>query len=175
MLIIDTFYISRYKKMVWHPLISRYSYSTRKCTCGCANTTVPTSLFIHMKKIPNILHICNKWIGTPFSALSEYPFTTRFVMPLHERQIMSIICSWRPQFPIAFLINVWLEAGVWRTVDVTCSCGAVVTMWLSSVGEWYGSTLATVSLLGTNFGWPPWKHNDSWCFLLNDIGNWFSN
>ena len=82
MLIIEPLYISRYKRVVRHPFISRYSYSTRKCTSGCANTTVPPSLFIHtMKKIQYILHICNKGIDTPSAAivflLSEYSLVMR--------------------------------------------------------------------------------------------------
>ena len=82
MLIIDTLYISRYQRVIWHPLISRYSHNTRKCASGCANTSVPTPSLMHtMKKIQHILHICNKGINILLAAivfpLSEYPFVMR--------------------------------------------------------------------------------------------------
>ena len=48
---------------------------------------------------------------------------------------MSITSSGRSRFPIAFMINAWLEAGVLGTVDVIYSRGAVVSMWVSSTGE----------------------------------------
>ena len=51
-----------------------------------------------------------------------------------------------------FLVHVWLDAGVWKTVDVICSCGVVVSICLSCVGEWWSSWQTTVSLSGTCFG-----------------------
>ena len=48
---------------------------------------------------------------------------------------MSITSSGRYQSLIVSLVDIWLGAGVWGTVDVICSRGAVVSMWLSSAGE----------------------------------------
>lgn len=156
MLAIDTLHILRYDRVVWHPLIPRYSYSTRKRTFGCANTNAPTSTFIYtMKKIQHSLHTCIKGINIPLASivfpLSECPVILRncWASPGETDDVNNFL--WRLSishcFPDKSMARSWISGN--SKYDLFL--GVVVSMWFSSAVESYGSLHLTASLSGTSF------------------------
>ena len=168
-------------EVVWHPLRSRCSYCTRKCTSGCATTTVPTSLFIHtMKKIQNILYIFNKGINNRLPAivflLSKYPFVTRCRCASQwekdDGHNLLLRASISHYFPDKRMARSWSLA----------NSGCDLFSWNGSVkcGFLLRENDRVVHKRLCHYqepvlGWPPWNHHDTWRFLLNDFRNQFSN
>ena len=158
---------------VWFDIISWSCIVTvkKKCTASCANTTVPTFTFIHASTSVT-RGSTFFWLHQFFHFLST-PSYQDVVESIQERQMMSIISYGRSQFPIAFLIKVWIETGVWETVDVICSRWEVVSMWL-----FFPENDGVVHKQLCHYweqvlGRPSCDHNDFRCFLLNDYGNRF--
>ena len=131
MLIIDTLYIWRYEGLVWHPLISRYSYSTRKSTSGCANATVPRTTFITpWRKCSTVFTSVTTGSTSIVLPPSEYLYISRCcsISPRETNNIENFL--WKVSISNCFLDKRMLEAEVWGTVNVICSPVAVASMWL---------------------------------------------
>ena len=100
-----------------------------------------------MKIIQHRIHTCNKGISIPLTAIA-FPLSNEY---FQERQMISIISYGRFWSPIAPLMNVWLDAVLWGTVDVICSSEVVVSLRDFFWGKKCVSLQATASLLWNQF------------------------